>query len=214
MAAAYALSALFHAGLSARIEGDQLLVQPVARLTGALRRLIREHKSELMDALRGEAANGPQVFRRWSIRDPSGKTWDVTQTPPATAGEMAATWPAGTVLTPVPDQPRPTSPALDGAVEARIRAWLAHIGERDERIIAEVLSRCRHEPDVLRMYLALADDALVEYSSRDVNCCGTCTHYRRTTHPHLGHCQAGEPEPAGGLWDSQARLCGKWEVRP
>jgi len=156
-----------------------------------------------------------QTHRRWSIRTPDGKCWSVTQTPPATAGEMARSWPAGTALEPLPDVPiQPGCPALDSSLEARIRAWLAHIGERDERIIAEVLSRCRHEPDVLRMYLALADDALVENPLRDANCCGTCLNYQRTTHPHLGHCQAGEPEPAGGLWDTTPRSCDQWGMKP
>lgn len=213
MAAAYALSALFHAGLSARIEGDQLLVQPVERLTGALRRLIREHKSELMDALRGEAANGPQTYRRWSIRDPGGKTWDVTCCPPATAAELARSWPPGSVLTPVPDVPiQPDGPALDDDVEAGIQRWLASIGEVDPAIIGEVLDLCADDPAILAMYLGLAGDVPDELPSRDVKCCGTCARYQRIDHPRLGHCGVGEPEPLAGLWDSQARTCGKMKL--
>lgn len=40
------------------------------------------------------------------------------------------------------------------------------------------------------------------------------TDYQRLNRPHLGHCGMGEPEPLAGLWDSQARRCDNWEVRP
>jgi hypothetical protein len=155
-----------------------------------------------------------QTHRRWSIRTPDGKTWDVTQAPPATAGELARSWPAGSTVTPVPDRPRPTdSQALDGAVAARIRAWLASIEEADPAIIGEVLDLCADDPAILAMYLGLAGD-VPEKDPWTPDTCGTCAHYRRTSHPHLGHCQAGEPEPAGGLWDSDLRSCDQWEAKP
>jgi hypothetical protein len=103
---------------------------------------------------------------------------------------------------------------LDDDVEAGIQRWLASIGEVDPAIIGEVLDLCADNPGTLAMYLGLAGDVPDELPSRDVNCCGTCAHYRRTTHPHLGHCQAGEPEPAGGLWDSDLRSCDQWEAKP
>ncbi len=40
--------------------------------------------------------------------------------------------------------------------------------------------------------------------------CGTCRHFRRTDHPHLGHCAAGEPEAIAGLWDTDHRGCTRW----
>ncbi len=41
--------------------------------------------------------------------------------------------------------------------------------------------------------------------------CEDCAHYRRTDHPHLGHCAKGEPEAAAGLWDSDGRYCERFE---
>ena len=157
----------------------------------------------------------PPTFRHWRVRDPDGRTWELSRHPPATHAEVAESWPPGSVLAPVPDPPtQPDSPPLDGALEARIRAWLDSIGEADPAIIGEVLDLCADDPAILEMYLGLAGDVPDELPSRDVKCCGTCARYRRTSHPHLGHCQAGEPEPAGGLWDSDLRSCDQWEAKP
>jgi hypothetical protein len=162
---------------------------------------------------RREAEPGP-THRRWSIRTPDGQTWSVTCCPPVAHGEMAQSWPPGSTVTPVPDRPRPTdSPALGGSLEARIRAWLASIGEQDASIIAEVLDCCRHEPDVLRFYLDQAQNMPGANTGAPTSC-GTCAHYRRGDHPHLGHCQAGEPEPTAGRWDATPRSCDQWEAKP
>ena len=37
-----------------------------------------------------------------------------------------------------------------------ILAWLAHIGETDEAIISEVLSRCRHDADAREYFIGRA----------------------------------------------------------
>lgn len=42
--------------------------------------------------------------------------------------------------------------------------------------------------------------------------CQHCAHFQRTSHPHLGHCAKGEPEPAAGLWDSDKRYCMEFEA--
>lgn len=127
-----------------RVSGDPVAVDRWAPV-------IRDNKPEVLALL---AANGPPTHRRWSILTPDGKTWDVTRTPSVSHAELARSWPPGSTLTPVPDRPtQPDSQPLPDALEARIRAWLAHIGERDQGIVGEVLSRCQHEPDVLRFYL-------------------------------------------------------------
>jgi hypothetical protein len=40
--------------------------------------------------------------------------------------------------------------------------------------------------------------------------CGTCRHYNRIDHPHLGNCAVGEPEAIAGLWDTDRRGCARW----
>lgn len=40
--------------------------------------------------------------------------------------------------------------------------------------------------------------------------CGTCFHFRRIDHPHLGTCAAGERLDYAGLWDTDRRTCPRW----
>jgi len=40
--------------------------------------------------------------------------------------------------------------------------------------------------------------------------CGTCRHFQRINHPHLGHCDKGRPEAIAGLWDTDRRGCDRW----
>ena len=37
--------------------------------------------------------------------------------------------------------------------------------------------------------------------------CGDCEHFKRITHPNLGHCIKGEQESISGLWDTDQRYC-------
>ena len=40
--------------------------------------------------------------------------------------------------------------------------------------------------------------------------CGDCVHFKRISHPNLGHCAKGEPEAAVGLWDTDRRSCSRF----
>lgn len=41
--------------------------------------------------------------------------------------------------------------------------------------------------------------------------CGDCIHFRRVhDHPHLGHCDMGQPEAPAGLWDTDVRRCDRY----
>lgn len=44
--------------------------------------------------------------------------------------------------------------------------------------------------------------------------CGDCIHFKRTSHPHLGHCVKGEPEAPAGLVDQDPRYCGRFLPHP
>ena len=41
--------------------------------------------------------------------------------------------------------------------------------------------------------------------STTVSTCGSCQHFRRVNHPHLGTCAMGEPEGVCGNWDTDPR---------
>ena len=40
--------------------------------------------------------------------------------------------------------------------------------------------------------------------------CGSCAHFDRMQHLHLGRCACGEPEAPAGLWATDRRACGQW----
>lgn len=40
--------------------------------------------------------------------------------------------------------------------------------------------------------------------------CGTCRHFQRKNHPHLGACALGVPGAPAGHWDSDTTGCGRW----
>lgn len=41
--------------------------------------------------------------------------------------------------------------------------------------------------------------------------CGDCAHFKRIDHPNLGHCAKGQPEAIAGLWDTDRRMCSRWQ---
>ena len=106
------------------------------------------------------------------------------------------------------------APELPPDEEQRIRAWLDYIEEDDQESIAEVLEKCRRDRDARRYFLERAEEvsATVAVATPRRVTCGDCAHYRRTDHPHLGHCAAGEPENVAGLWDSDRRECGRYKT--
>ena len=111
------------------------------------------------------------------------------------------------------------APELPPDEEQRIHAWLDYIEEDDRDAIAEVLEKCRRDRDARRYFLERAEEvassvasvATVAVATPRWVTCGDCAHYRRTDHPHLGHCAAGEPENVAGLWDSDRRVCGRYK---
>ena len=44
--------------------------------------------------------------------------------------------------------------------------------------------------------------------------CRDCIHFKRTSHPHLGHCAKGEPEAPAGLVDQDFRHCVRFLPQP
>jgi hypothetical protein len=109
-----------------------------------------------------------------------------------------------TVAVTVPLKPVAELPAED---ESKIRAWLAHIGERDPRAIEEVTEQCRSDLPYRHYLLARADDIPRRFEFPRIVTCGACCHFKRIEHPHLGHCTRGKPEAPAGLWGEDERTC-------
>ncbi len=80
---------------------------------------------------------------------------------PQSAGEATAKTdernPTAVTAVPKPGAPENSLPVTT-AEEAVIRAWLAHIEETDEAIIAIVLDQCRTDADALRYFLRRAEE--------------------------------------------------------
>jgi hypothetical protein len=76
---------------------------------------------------------------------------------------------------------------------AAIRAWLAHIGETDPAIIADVLHQCQQDADARAYYLQRAADELPKPDPQDDRrTCAQCANYQ------LRVCRIAKPE-AGAL---------------
>jgi len=119
------LANLTERGFRVRLDGDRILVSPVAELTNADRELIRRHKAELIEALRprrpsvesvetpekgsidtlGTAPSGrshkfdPAEPRRcWIIVEPSGQVWESTFCPPIPLAEVQRQYPGAEIV--------------------------------------------------------------------------------------------------------------------
>lgn len=81
----------------------------------------------------------------------------------------------------------------------------------DEAILALAQDYLRHR-DYYRGTIE-STDTVVEIDGARVTLarpvrCADCQRFERLPgHDHLGHCQAGEPEPIAGLWDTDRRSC-------
>jgi hypothetical protein len=73
--------------------------------------------------------------------------------PEATRQQVQEDYPDAVAIMPYAPPSPPTSAALTGEEETRIRAWLDHIEEKDPAIIAGVLSQCQRDPDARRYFL-------------------------------------------------------------
>lgn len=60
-----------------------------------------------------------------------------------------------------------SSPPLTDVEESAIREWLAHIEEADPEIIAEVLDKCRANPEATAYFLQRAEE--VEQTEDHIN---------------------------------------------
>lgn len=137
-----------------------------------------------------------------------GLTGGMTATPatPATQKPDKALTVAQVTTVAVATQPEP-HPKLSTGEEANIRAWLAHVGEADPAMIAEVVDKCLYDLEARRYVLNRSEEVSKSATDNRPTTCGGCIHFERIEHPHLGCCAIGEPEAIAGLWDTDQRYC-------
>ncbi|HKB59831.1 MAG TPA: hypothetical protein VKC56_07260 [Gallionellaceae bacterium] len=111
--------------------------------------LLREHKPEIIDLLKGGTTS-----RWWRLHYPDGRTAEIAYCPEATRGEVLACHPNADAVEPfVPAVRAPAAPMRRDEIST-VRAWLALIGEMDQTVIADVLTRCEEDPDARTYFTA------------------------------------------------------------
>ena len=137
--------------------------------------VIREHKSEIIDALKGGANDTSPAYRHWLIHNPDRDPLEVLCTPPATHAEILEWYPDATVE-PFTLAIRQTSASLTAEEETAIRAWLALIEETNPVTIAEVIGQCQREADARDYFTGRAVAELPKHApfSDDRRTCNQC----------------------------------------
>lgn len=157
------------------------------------------------------AGDTATACRGWLVTLPDGDSPDLTYSPRATRDE-ALVWHFGALsVEPYPPQTQPPAVLLTPSEAAAIRGWLGYIGEYDQETIAVVLDMCMTDPEAQSYFLGRSEEVPVP-DPWGVRRCGDCMHFERTSHPNLGHCSKGEPEAIAGLWDTDGRHCGQYQV--
>lgn len=110
-------------------------------------------------------------------------------------------------------KPKLWARAMTGEEETAIRTWLAHIGETDSELIDEVLAQCRADWETRAYFFRRSKERPSTLVCPPRVICGTCHHFQRIDHPHIGHCTQGGPEAIAGLWDDTQRSCDRWMRR-
>ena len=139
----------------AQADGVSLTISPAGTIkatgdSAAVNRwlaLIREHKAEIVEALKVGTGNPATASRWWLIHFPDRDPLEVACCPEATHAEILERHPDAVAAEPFTPTMRQPSAPLTAEEETAIRAWLALIEETDPATIAEVLSQCQRDAD-------------------------------------------------------------------
>ncbi|MDI6745973.1 MAG: hypothetical protein QMD17_02400 [Rhodocyclaceae bacterium] len=139
----------------AQAEGVRLALSPTGTIkaTGdgaAVNRwlaVIREHKAEIIGALKVGAGDTATASRWWLIHYPDRDPLEVACCPEATHADILERHPDAVAAEPFTPTIRQASAPLTASEETAIRAWLALIEETDPATIAEVIGQCQRDAD-------------------------------------------------------------------
>ena len=151
---------------------------------------IKENKVIIIALLSEAASRKPcQAASRWLLHFSDRKPLTVEFSPPATHGEVLASYPSALAAEPIEARRRQPATMLTGKQEAMVVGWLAQIGEFDEAIVGEVLAQCRHDEDARQYFLGRAGECATA-DTEDRRRCDQCGNLRS------GVCMVAKP---GGL---------------
>ena len=109
-----------------------------------------------IDDARKNTGNEGATSWGWLLHFADSEPAEVFTSPESTLAEVLRDFPEAIAAEPLPVTPtRPAKP-LTAEVETTIRAWLALIEETDPAIIADVLGRCRTDPEALDYFTGRA----------------------------------------------------------
>lgn len=147
-----------HATIIERVEADgvRLTLSPdgTIKATGdgaAVNRwlaVIRQHKAEIVEALKVGAGDTATGSRWWLIHYTDREPLELACSPPATHAEVLEQYPDAVAAEPFTPTIRQPSAPMSTEEETAILAWLALIGETDPEAIAEVIGQCQRDANV------------------------------------------------------------------
>lgn len=109
--------------------------------------VIREHKAEIVAALKVGAGDTATASRWWLIHFRELDPVEMIVSPPATHAEILERHPDAVAAEPFTPTIRQPSAPLTASEETAIREWLALIEETDPATIAEVIGQCQRDAD-------------------------------------------------------------------
>lgn len=145
-------------GIRLEVDGGTLSAGPRGALTDEHRRLIRQHKPELMALL-------SEPRRLWLVTLPGGERLSVSFCPPAGMAEVRAAYPTAQGIEPDLRRPEPSSPKPTPEQERTVRCWLDQIGEDDPELIAETVERIRTDALAFSFFLRRAMEPVDQAAS-------------------------------------------------
>lgn len=160
--------------------GNLRIKAPARLLTPQLLGAIDSAKPALVSELRGELVNfvnfdsrvlgpGPvkrrpesEVHRAWLLRLIDHEPLEVHFTPVASHAKILASYPYALAAEPFVAVTEQWAAPITGDQEAAIVGWLAEIGEADQAIIDDVLTKCRHNDEARAYYRGRAGYAATD----------------------------------------------------
>ncbi len=122
--------------------------------------VIREHKAEIVAALKVGAGDTATASRWWLIHFRELDPVEMIVSPPATHAELLERHPDAVAAEPFTPTIRQPSAPLTASEETAIRAWLALIEETDPATIAEVMSQCQRDADARDYFTGRASEVM------------------------------------------------------
>ena len=122
--------------------------------------LIREHKAEIVEALKVGTGDTATASRWWLIHYPDRDPVEVACCPEATHAEILERHPDAVAAEPFTPTIRQPSAPLTASEETAIREWLALIEETDPATIAEVIGQCQRDADARDYFTGRATEEL------------------------------------------------------